>query len=169
MQATGSPDTDFSAQARGRFGRFAAAVENLEWPISVVENRGWRCANESYQAHLRALGRAEMVALLKEMGFGAPVPRAQFAAVLRAATSYLLNTGQSMAEAVELEGGIEIFTNSCPLFDRLSQPNWAGVTACGCFARLLGWHEAMGLCPDLEILATRKWGDDRCAVIARPT
>jgi len=148
-----------------RLRGMAYTAENVDWPAHLARRHGWQAANRQYQARQRDLGRTEMEALLEALDLQPPLPPDTLRDVLGAAVSIYLQTDATTAEASFVEGSIRIRAVRCPLYDRLSDPSWHGLTACGCFARIRGWHDALDLEVDEDVLLNRKWGDAICEVV----
>jgi hypothetical protein len=145
--------------------RFGEAGEDVHWPATLAARRGWRVANAAYQEEQRAHGHAEMDALLAAAGLEPPLPPAQAADVLLAAAEIFLGTPGIDGEACLEHGQVRVDVSRCPLFDHFTDRSWQGLTACGCFARVEGWHEALGIAVDRELIFNRKWGDPVCEVV----
>lgn len=145
--------------------RFAITAEDVTWPATVAKRRGWRVANAAYQAAQRAHGQEEMEALLRAGDMLELVPAEAVPDVLLAATELFLHT-EGIDGAASLESGqLRLDICRCPLYDHFTDPHWRGLTACGCFARMEGWQDALGVSVDGEVLQNRKWGDPVCEVV----
>ncbi len=108
-----------------------------------------------------------MKALLGHLNLEPPLDLALARDVLLAAIDVYLHTEQTTALARLEDDTIRVDVSRCPIFDRIMDVGWYGLTACGCFARRKGWYEALGVRPDEELVMTRKWGDPVCELRIR--
>jgi hypothetical protein len=60
---------------------------------------------------------------------------------------------------------LRIAVANCPVFRRLEENQWRGVTACGSWHRRRGWYDAMGIYASDSILGESKWGDPACEAL----
>lgn len=156
-----------SEDVMARLRDFAAAAEDINWPTHVAQARGWRTANEIYHAQQRTQGRSEMAHLLAALNLRLPLSLPLLQETFQAAITVFLHTEATTAAAQADGEGVRLALSRCPLFDRFTDPSWAGITACGCFSRFDGWYEALGVPADVELVTNRKWDDPDCQVILR--
>jgi hypothetical protein len=152
-------------EATTRLRALSAAAENVDWPTHVAQTRGWRKANEAYHAQQEAQGYVEMQHLLVALGLRPPLTPEVVRDVLQTAVELYLQTEATTAVVQAAQDGVQIKVSRCPLFDRFADPSWQGVTACGCFSRIDGWHDALGVPADVELVTNRKWDDPVCHII----
>ncbi len=154
-------------EARRRLRAISRTAEDVYWPALLAKELGWRVANRLYQTEQRRLGRLEMMALLEALNLRPPLgPELAREVLLTAIEFYLRSNG--IAAYPRLEGDrIRIDVSHCPIIERLENPSWQGVTACGCFARRRGWYDALGIQVDEHLVLNRKWGDHVCRLILR--
>lgn len=156
-----------SGEALEQLRRAARTAENVDWPSHLAQARGWRAANEAYQADQRTLGRIEMEALLEALALNPPLDDDTAVDLLVAASELFLHTDGIDATVRREGGGVRVDVSRCPIYDRFVQSGWHGVTACGCFARRGGWYDALGLRAEEDLIMNRKWGDPVCEVAVR--
>jgi len=156
-----------SPPARSWLRSLGRLAEDVDWPGILAHTEGWRVANEAYQDEQRRFGAAEMKALLGHLNLEPPLDLALARDVLLAAIDVYLHTEQTAAQARLEDDTIRVDVSRCPIFDRIMDVGWYGLTACGCFARRKGWYEALGVRPDEELVMTRKWGDPVCELRIR--
>jgi hypothetical protein len=150
-----------------RLRGLTAAAADVAWPERVAQARGWRAANELYHAQQRAQGQVEMDRLLGALGLRSPLAPQALRDVIETGIALYLQTEATTAVAQANGEGVRLTLRRCPLFERFSDPSWAGVTACGCFSRLDGWYEALGVPPEVELVANREWDHPVCEIILR--
>jgi hypothetical protein len=149
------PETTLS-----RLRRLGHVAENVDWPAHLARRKGWQVANHTYQAQQRAQGSIEMEALLGALDLQPPLAPEQRRDVLITAVEVYLQTEETTAEAHPEADGVRIDACRCPLYERFVDPGWHGLSACGCFARIMGWHDALGMAVteansiDLVVMAT---------------
>ncbi len=153
-----------SEETQTRLRELARAAEAVDWPSEVARREGWLAANTRYHAAQRAQGTAEMEALLAALGVRPPLPPDLLREVLHTAIATFLDTEGIAAEVESTADGLALNVRRCPIFDRFTEPGWAGVTACGCFARRQGWYDALGIPRDEDLVFNRKWDDPLCRV-----
>ncbi len=151
-----------SPPARSWLRSLGRLAEDVDWPGILAHTEGWLVANKAYQDEQRRFGAAEMQALLGHLNLEPPLDRALARDVLLAAIDVYLHTEQTTVQARLEDDTIRVDVSRCPIFDRIMDVRWYGLTACGCFARRKGWYEALGVRPDEELVMIRKWGDPVC-------
>jgi hypothetical protein len=151
-----------SDETRARLRELAAAAEAVEWPGVVARYEGWAAANRQYQARQRAQGEAEMVAVLDALALQLPLGPDAVAEALLTAIAVYLHTDGIAATVERSSDGLVLDVHRCPIYDHFADPTWRGVTACGCFARRLGWYDALGIPRDEDLVLNRKWDDPVC-------
>ena len=150
---------------RNRLSRMAEAAEDIQWPACLAGDSGWRAANEAYQSHQRRLGASEMQALIESLQMSPPFDQGQRHELLCAAVELFLQTARTETKTRCDENRIEVDVARCPLMDRFMDPQWYGLTACGCFARRKGWYDTLGAPVEEELAMCRKWGDPICEFV----
>ncbi len=140
----------------------AGVAEMLVLPADTPRPASARAANAAYHARQRALGAAEMEALLQAAGFRPPLAPADLTSVLISAVELFLRADGIEAEATVENGAVAVRVLRCPVYDRFADPTWHGVTACGCFARRQGWYDALETPVSESLLLNRKWDDPIC-------
>ena len=151
-----------SPPARSWLRSLGRLTEDVDWPGILAHTEGWQVANKAYQDEQRRWGVAEMQALLGHLNLEPRLDLALERDVLLAAIEVYLHTDQTSAQARLEDDTIRVDISRCPIFDRIMDVRWYGLTACGCFARRKGWYDAIGVRPDEELVMTRKWGDPVC-------
>jgi hypothetical protein len=151
-----------SPEAADKLRSLAGAAEDVDWPVPLAKRHGWLVANRAYHATQRALGRQEMAGLLDALGLLPPFSQDTQREALLAAANVYLSTGQTAAKLDARSDHLLIDISRCPIYARFMHPSGGGLTACGCFARLSGWHDALGIAPNLEMVTNMKWDDPAC-------
>lgn len=140
----------------------ARIADDIDWPYDVARIDGWRVANEEYQLAQRYFGRREMQSLMEALHIDRPIDASIARDLVIAATDlYLHNHERRMVSRIK-DGELRLYSTRCPIYDRLLNPRWHGVTVCGCFARRRGWHDALGIDVREHVLMNKKWGDPVC-------
>jgi hypothetical protein len=151
-----------SPEAVDKLRSLAGAAEDVDWPEPLAKRHGWLVANRAFHATQRALGRQEMAELLDAFGLRPPFSQDTQREVLLAAANVYLSTGRTDAKLGALSDHLLIDISRCPIYARFEHPSGGGFTACGCFGRISGWHDALGVTPNLEMVTNFKWGDPVC-------
>ncbi len=150
------------ANTKDALRRHAAAAETMVLPHDDHRPAGAYAANMAYHARQRALGAAEMQALLDAAGLRTPLTVDEMQAVLLSAIDLFLRTDDIDAEATVQEGTVAVTVTRCPIFDHFMDADWHGITACGCFSRRQGWYDALRAPVSEQLLLNRKWDDPVC-------
>ena len=148
-------------ETRDRLRALTSATEDFEWPGSLARRQGWLVANRAYHAVQRMLGKQEMVELLDELGLRRPLPAELAREALLAAVELYLHIDEAAGEVQDLGDCIDIAISRCPAYSQFERSN-SNIPPCGCFARIYGWHDALGSSSDVEMTGNLKWGDAAC-------
>ena len=147
------------ATLRGRFH----SSEDEGSVLRMAARQGWLEANRAYLAAMRGRGTDEMTALMEAAGVASPAALDDAVQLLETALS-LWSSGTMVKRLACRKGSVvlEIRVVDCPIYARLQQSGWHGVTACGNWHRRRGWYDALGLMAEDTLLREKKWGYGAC-------
>ena len=141
-------------------------VEPTVWATDLARRRRWQDANEAFLKHERERGRKDMEHLMASVGAQRPVCASTAADLVMAAVGLYLPDGEAAGSVERLSDDcLRISISNCPIYRRLEESNWRGVTACGSWHRRRGWYEAMGIFATDSVLRESKWGDSACEAL----
>jgi hypothetical protein len=140
-------------------------VEPTLWASDLARRRRWQDANEAFLRHERERGKRDMEHLMAAVGASRPVSPTVAADLVQAAfTLYLEDGADGIVERLS-DDCLRVSVRNCPIFRRLEETSWRGVTACGSWHRRRGWYEAMGIYATDSVLGESKWGDEACEAL----
>jgi hypothetical protein len=141
-------------------------VEPTVWATDLANRRRWQDANEAFLRHERERGRSDMEHLMATVGAHRPVCPSTAADLVTAAVNLYVPEEQARQSVERLsEDCLRISIQNCPVYQRLEENHWRGVTACGSWHRRRGWYEAMGIYATDSVLGESKWGDAACEAL----
>jgi hypothetical protein len=134
-----------------------------QWVLDLAQAHGWEEANRKYLAWHRDRGAQEMGSLMGAMAIARP-PSPRIAAELVALAYEVFMLPEGFAGSIDRlsDDCIRISVERCPVFERIEQRHWKGITACSSFHHRQGWYDAIGLDAEDTIVAEEKWGDAGC-------
>jgi len=156
---------ELSTAEQARLRTLAPPAEDIAWPSALARTQGWRVANEEYHRSQRDMGRREMQALMASLDLAPGMDAARATQLVAAATELFLHTESMRVVTRVKDGELHLFSTRCPIYERLLDHAWGGLTACGCFARRQGWFDALQAGVQEEVILNRKWGDPACQVV----
>ena len=136
--------------------------------LKIAARQGWLEANRAYLAATRERGTDEMTALMEAAGVARPAALDDGVQLLETALS-LWSSRAMVKRHAHRKGSVELEIRvvTCPIYARLQQTGWHGVTACGNWHRRRGWYDALGLTAEDTLLREKKWGHGACVARVR--
>lgn len=141
---------------------------DLRWVERIAAERGWEQANRSYLESMRQQGFEEMSALMKEAGAQSPLSPEEALQLVELALEVYQPAAKALRTVDEAgDAVLSIEVRECPVFARIEQAGWHGVTACGSCHRRQGWYQALGVQALDSVVGEKKWGDPACATLVK--
>jgi hypothetical protein len=155
-----------SPAERDALRREFSEVEPTAWVSDLARRRRWEDANIAFLRHERERGAHEMTDLMHALDAHRPISPVAAADLVAAAVELYAGAGDSDCSVERLDAEcLRIAVGNCPVYRRLEQNHWRGVTACGSWHRRRGWYDAMGIYASDSILGESKWGDQACEAL----
>lgn len=146
-----------------RLRRAFPTEQDEAWVLQLAHEHGWLDANRKYLEWHRERGRQEMAALMSALAIkGTPSPRIAAELVALGYEVFMLPEGFRGSIERLTDDSIRINVAVCPVFEKLEQTHWQGVTACSSWHHRQGWYDAMGIAATDSQLEEEKWGDAAC-------
>jgi hypothetical protein len=150
-------------ETAARLRRAFPGSQDEEWVLQLAHEHGWAEANRKYLEWHHERGRQEMAALMNALGLrNTPSPRIAAELVALGYEVFMLPEGFQGSIERLTDDLIRISVSVCPVFERLEQSHWQGVTACSSWHHRQGWYDAMGVDATDSQLGEEKWGDSAC-------
>lgn len=141
-------------------------LPDLSQIASVVRSKGWRDGNVTFLNRERERGKAAMRDLMAALGVERVESRDEALELIAFAHEVFAPEGGFTGSIKKRpDGAILVTVRDCPVFQRMEDTGWLGVTACPSWHRRRGWFDALGVDGVDSVLADKKWGTPACVAL----
>ena len=135
------------------------------WMMSMVMNAGWDIANKINLQVGQAVGKVEMLRLMKALDLNKPKNEKEFMLLMTLAMETFITQDYfdyefKLSTPHKWVGIIK----QCYAYTKVRSINVDKDYKCGCFGMRQGWYQAMGLEVKETLLKCLKDGDNQCEV-----
>ena len=135
------------------------------WMMSMVFNAGWDVANKMNLQVGQAVGKVEMLRLMKILGLNKPESEKDFMILMTLAMETFITKDYFDYEFKLLSPGKWVgIVKQCYAYTKVRSINVDKDYQCGCFGLRAGWYQAMGLEVKETLLKCLKDGDSQCEI-----
>jgi hypothetical protein len=136
------------------------------WMMSMVMNAGWDVANKMNLQVGQAVGKVEMLRLMKVLGLNKPKNEKEFMLLMTLAMETFITQDYfdyefKLSTPDKWVGIIK----QCYAYTKVRSINVEKDYECGCFGLRAGWYQAMGLDVKEKLIKCMKDGADQCEIM----
>ena len=136
------------------------------WMMSMVMNAGWDIANKMNLQVGQAVGKVEMLRLMKALDLNKPKNEKEFMLLMTLAMETFITQDYfdyefKLSTPDKWVGIIK----QCYAYTKVRSINVDKDYECGCFGLRAGWYQAMGLEVKEKLVKCLKDGADQCEII----
>ncbi|OGP91545.1 MAG: hypothetical protein A2031_09185 [Deltaproteobacteria bacterium RBG_19FT_COMBO_43_11] len=136
------------------------------WMMSMVMNAGWDVANKMNLQVGQAVGKVEMLRLMKVLGLDKPKNKKEFMLLMTLGMETFITQDYFDYEFKLLSPGKWVgIIKQCYAYTKVKSINVDKNYECGCFGMRAGWYQAMGIEVKENLVKCLKDGDNQCEII----
>jgi hypothetical protein len=136
------------------------------WMMAMVMNAGWDVANKMNLQVAQAVGKVEMLRLMKILNLNKPKDENEFMMLVMLAMETFITQDYFDYEFKSLSSGNGVgIIKQCYAYTKVRSINVEKDYECGCFGLRAGWYQAMGLDVKEKLIKCLKDGADQCEIM----